>query len=51
MTKASTIPATEWAIQLTGPGTLELNKAKPVTPPGPQQVLARIEAVGLCFPT
>ena len=49
MTNATKIPATEWAIQLTGPGTLELNKAKSVVQPGPQQVLARIEAVGLCF--
>ena len=49
MTDSAKIPATEWAVQLTGPGTLELNKTKPVMPPGPRQLLARIEAVGLCF--
>lgn len=43
------IPATQYAVQLVGPGKLTLNTAKPVHKPGPHQVLARIEAVGLCF--
>jgi threonine dehydrogenase-like Zn-dependent dehydrogenase len=43
------IPATASAIQLTGPGALELNRAKPVPKPGPYQILVAVEAVGLCF--
>jgi len=43
------IPETQAALQLTGPGRLVLNTAKPVTPPGPHQILCRVEAVGLCF--
>jgi threonine dehydrogenase-like Zn-dependent dehydrogenase len=43
------IPQTERAVQLVGPDKLELNSAKPVANPGPHQVLARVEAVGLCF--
>ena len=43
------IPQTERAVQLVGPDQLELNAAKPVAKPGPHQVLARVEAVGLCF--
>lgn len=42
-------PATQHAIQLVGPGQLRLNPAKPVDRPGPRQMLARVEAVGLCF--
>lgn len=50
MTETSeTIPATEYAVQLVGPEKLELNTAKPVPAVGPKQILARIEAVGLCF--
>ncbi|HOC57467.1 MAG TPA: alcohol dehydrogenase catalytic domain-containing protein [Verrucomicrobiota bacterium] len=44
-----TLPATQYALQLVGPGQLKLNPAKPVVPPGPHQVLARIECVSLCF--
>jgi threonine dehydrogenase-like Zn-dependent dehydrogenase len=40
---------TQYAVQLTGPNELVLNKSKPVFPPGPHQVLCRVEAVGLCF--
>jgi threonine dehydrogenase-like Zn-dependent dehydrogenase len=40
---------TQCAVQLTGPNELVLNKSKPVNPPGPHQVLCRVEAVGLCF--
>ncbi len=43
------IPNTERAVQLVGPDKLELNPAKPVASPGPHQVLAKVEAIGLCF--
>ena len=43
------IPKTQWAVQLTGPDELILNKQKPVHQPGPHQILCRVEAVGLCF--
>lgn len=44
-----TIPKTERAVQLVGPDRLELNNTKPVPAPGPHQLLAKVEAVGLCF--
>ncbi len=43
------IPNTQHAIQLTGPGQLILNPAKPVPAPGQHQILCYVEAVGLCF--
>lgn len=43
------IPRTQRAVQLVGPAQLELNEAKPVFPPGPHQVLCRVEVCGLCF--
>jgi threonine dehydrogenase-like Zn-dependent dehydrogenase len=43
------IPDTQRAIQLVGQHALRLNDKKPVVPPGPYQVLCRVEAVGLCF--
>ncbi len=43
------IPRTERAVQLVGPDKLELNPAKPVVNPGRRQLLAKVEAVGLCF--
>ena len=43
------LPATQHAIQLVGPGELRLVDTKEVPAPGPRQVLARVEAVGLCF--
>ena len=43
------IPAKQYAVQLVGPDQLSLNKAKEVFQPGPHQVLARVEVVGLCF--
>ena len=43
------IPRTERAVQLVGPDRLELNPAKPVANPGRRQILAKVEAVGLCF--
>lgn len=45
----ASIPAEQHALQLIGPGRLRLNPRKAVHPPGPRQILARIEAVGLCF--
>ena len=44
-----TIPKTEKAVQLIGPDELTLNTSKKVCMPGPYQVLAMVEAVGLCF--
>jgi len=43
------LPSTQHALQLVGPGKLRLNTQKEVIPPGPRQILARVEAVGLCF--
>lgn len=43
------IPRTQWAVQLTGPDELVLNTSKPVPVPGRHQILAKVEAVGLCF--
>ena len=43
------IPEVQQAVQLVGPDQLVLNTSKRVFPPGPHQVLARVEVVGLCF--
>jgi threonine dehydrogenase-like Zn-dependent dehydrogenase len=43
------IPAKQYAVQLVGPDQLILNKSKEVFKPGPHQVLAKVEVVGLCF--
>lgn len=43
------IPQTQHAIQLVGPGELTLNDQKAVVHPGPHQILVKTEAVGLCF--
>jgi len=43
------LPKTQHAIQLVGPGELRHNAAKDVATPGPYQILARVEAVGICF--
>ncbi|MEN8126275.1 MAG: alcohol dehydrogenase catalytic domain-containing protein [Planctomycetota bacterium] len=40
---------TQYAIQLVGADELKLNTDKPVDKPGPYQILAKVEAVGLCF--
>src|SRR5262245_29614386 len=48
-TNATDIPATQHAVQLTGPGELKLNRSKPVPAPGPHEILIKVEAVGLCF--
>jgi L-sorbose 1-phosphate reductase len=45
----ATTPQEQQAVQLVGPDQLVLNPAKPVVAPGPHQVLARVEVVGLCF--
>lgn len=49
MKKMENIPASQVAVQLIGPGKLELNSRKPVLAPGPFQVLCQVESVGLCF--
>jgi threonine dehydrogenase-like Zn-dependent dehydrogenase len=43
------IPATQYAVQLTGPDELCVNSHKQVCQPGPFGILAKVEAVGLCF--
>ena len=43
------LPATQHAIRFVGPGQVVLDRSKPVVAPGPTQVLARVEAVGICF--
>ncbi|HUK66467.1 MAG TPA: alcohol dehydrogenase catalytic domain-containing protein [Anaeromyxobacteraceae bacterium] len=47
--ESPTLPSTQYALQLVGPSRLALNTEKPVDRPGPTQVLARVECVGLCF--
>ncbi|MBP7050034.1 MAG: alcohol dehydrogenase catalytic domain-containing protein [Phycisphaerae bacterium] len=42
-------PDRQYAVQLVGPDQLILNKDKEVFKPGPHQVLAKVEVVGLCF--
>ncbi len=50
MTMANTsLPTTQYAIQLVGPGQLKLNPVKEIPRPGPHQILAKVECVGLCF--
>jgi threonine dehydrogenase-like Zn-dependent dehydrogenase len=44
-----TLPGKQHAVQLVGPGQLKINPAKDVPTPGPHQVVAKIECVGLCF--
>lgn len=43
------MPKTQHAVQLVGPGELRHNPEKTVFQPGPHQILAKVEAVGLCF--
>ncbi|HNX26077.1 MAG TPA: alcohol dehydrogenase catalytic domain-containing protein [Phycisphaerae bacterium] len=45
----SKIPATQCAVQLVGPDQLRLNREKPVYKPTDHQILAKVEAMGLCF--
>ncbi len=49
MTVNTKLPETQYAVQLVGPGALKLNTSKPVPKPGPHEILAKVEAVGLCF--
>jgi L-sorbose 1-phosphate reductase len=49
MTSAPNIPESQQAIQLVGKERVERNPNKPVFRPGPHQILAKVEAVGLCF--
>ncbi len=46
---ANQIPTKQHAVQLVGPGQLKINPNKDVFSPGPHQVLAKVECVGLCF--
>ena len=48
-TLARTLPGTQHAVQIVGPGQLVHNRAKPVFVPGPTQLVLRVEAVGICF--
>jgi len=43
------IPKTQIAVQLTGPDQLKYNTEKEVFTPNDYQILARVEAAGLCF--
>ncbi len=43
------IPSTQNAVELVGADRVKLNSHKKVFSPGPYQILARVEAVGLCF--
>jgi len=43
------IPESQCAVQLVGPDQLVLNTSKEVFRPGPHQILAQVEVVGLCF--
>ncbi|MCX5633088.1 MAG: alcohol dehydrogenase catalytic domain-containing protein [Phycisphaerae bacterium] len=43
------IPATQYAVELTGPDELRVNSHKEVYRPGSFGILAKVEAVGLCF--
>jgi threonine dehydrogenase-like Zn-dependent dehydrogenase len=43
------LPATQHAIQFTGPGRVVHNAAKPVPVPGPTQLVLKVEANGICF--
>ncbi len=47
--KTATLPESQHAVQLVGPGELKLNTSKPVPTPGPHEILVKVEAVGLCF--
>jgi threonine dehydrogenase-like Zn-dependent dehydrogenase len=50
MTESSgNLPAKQYAVQLVGPDQLEINRAKDVPQPKSHEILAKVEAVGLCF--
>ncbi|MDH7598226.1 MAG: alcohol dehydrogenase catalytic domain-containing protein [Sedimentisphaerales bacterium] len=43
------LPDRQYAVELYGPGQLRLVSDKPVPRPGPYEIVAKVEAVGLCF--
>jgi threonine dehydrogenase-like Zn-dependent dehydrogenase len=43
------LPATQHAIQFTGPGAVVHNRTKAVPVPGPTQLVLEVEATGICF--
>lgn len=43
------LPETQYAIQITGKDQIVVNKAKPIDPVGPTQMLLQVEACGICF--
>ena len=45
----SSIPATQYAVQIVAADRTVLNTSKPVPPLGPTQILCKVEAVGICF--
>lgn len=45
----NTIPQTQYAVQLVGQSELKLNTNKPINKPTGYQILAKVEATGLCF--
>lgn len=49
MTTEPMPPERQYAVQLVGPGELELNRDKKVPRPGAHQMVGQVEAVGLCF--
>src|SRR4051812_45312873 len=49
MATTTEIPTKQHAVQLVGPCQLKVNPNKEVFKPGPHQILAKVECVGLCF--
>jgi D-arabinose 1-dehydrogenase-like Zn-dependent alcohol dehydrogenase len=49
MTSAHITRPTQRAVELVGADELELDVDKPIPTPGDRQILARVEAVGLCY--
>jgi threonine dehydrogenase-like Zn-dependent dehydrogenase len=43
------LPERQQAVQLTAPDQLQLTLDKRISPPGPLQVLCRVQCVGLCY--
>jgi threonine dehydrogenase-like Zn-dependent dehydrogenase len=49
MRQIEALPESQYSVQLVGPAHLVLNTKKEVAPPGPHEILVRVESVGLCF--
>ena len=49
MRQIEALPEAQYSVQLVGPAHLVLNTEKEVAPPGPHEILVRVESVGLCF--